>query len=296
MKPLILSLDKEDKLAAEIAKQLDCEEGEMILRSFPDGETYLDILSTCEDRRVIIHSSLDHPNDKILPLIFMAETARDLGAKNIGLSAPYLAYMRQDKRFQPGEGITANYFAGLLSQYFDWLVTVDPHLHRYHELREIYTIPTDVYHAAKPIAEWITHNVDKPLIIGPDSESKQWVTEVAEFANAPYITLEKKRSGDNEVTITITDLERFTNHCAVLVDDIISTGATMAMACKQLSASGVTSIVCIGIHAVFSGDAYEHLQTVGVEQIATCNTICHATNQIDLTEGLAQAIKIKMNR
>src|SRR3546814_1718571 len=83
-------------------------------------------------RRVLFRalSSLDHPYAKVLPLLFAADTARDLGARRIVLVAPYLAYMRQDIRFHAGEAVTSRTFAAILSRHLDWLVTVDPHLHR----------------------------------------------------------------------------------------------------------------------------------------------------------------------
>jgi len=138
-----------------------------------------------------------------LPLLFAADTARDLGARRIGLVAPYLAYMRQDIRFHAGEAVTSRTFAAILSRHLDWLVTVDPHLHRYHELSEIYRIPTQVVHAAPFLASWIKRNVARPLIIGPDLESEQWVSQVAADADAPFLVCEKIRSGDRHVTISI---------------------------------------------------------------------------------------------
>src|SRR6185503_12811188 len=122
----------------------------------------------------IILCTLADPDAKFLPLIFAAATARELGAARVGLVAPYLAYMRQDRRFNPGEAVTSRYVAKLISGAFDWLVTVDPHLHRYGALGEIYTIPTRAIHAAPLMSDWIRRNVPDPLIVGPDSESEQW--------------------------------------------------------------------------------------------------------------------------
>ena len=80
------------------------------------------------------------PNEEVLPLLFAAATARELGVPSVGLVSPYLAYMRQDRRFKPGEAVTSREVAKLLSDAVDWLVTVDRHLHRYGSL-EIYRIP-----------------------------------------------------------------------------------------------------------------------------------------------------------
>lgn len=105
----------------------------------------------------------------------------------MGLIAPYLAYMRQDTRFHPGEGITAHYFAQIISQHFDWLITVTPHLHRVHALNELYRIPTKVIAAGTAISSWISQQIEKPVIIGPDQESTPWIQQIAMDLQAPYV-------------------------------------------------------------------------------------------------------------
>ncbi|MDF1683968.1 MAG: ribose-phosphate pyrophosphokinase [Legionellaceae bacterium] len=302
MRPLIISLfddveDVEDVnfVIHAIAKQQGYEVGHVLLHDFPDGESYIKFQQDVLGRDLIVFMSLDRPNTKILPLILVAETARALGARRVGLCAPYLAYMRQDKQFKPGEGITSVYFAKLLTQYVDWLVTVDPHLHRYHHLDEIYAIPNIALHATRNIAQWIEQNITKPLLIGPDSESEQWVAEIAHMAHAPYIILDKNRYGDYEVDISTPILGPYDDHTPVLVDDIISTAQTMIVVVQHLQKSGMKKPVCVGIHAVFSGDAYKNLLKAKVSNIVTCNTIQHKSNGIDvsllLSEGISKFIK-----
>ncbi len=136
-------------------------------------------------RRVALVCTLDRPDPKLLPLLFAARTASELGDASVGLVAPYLAYMRQDRRFHTGEAVSARLFASILSPQFDWLVTVDPHLHRIHSLAAIYEMATRVLHAAPAIARWIAREVENPVLIGPDGESVQWVSEVARTTGAP---------------------------------------------------------------------------------------------------------------
>lgn len=133
MKAILFSLFNHP-LAKSVIKQLNLDSGIFIMRSFPDKETYLRIMSSVKGKDIILLDSLDNPNNKILPLIFFAKTVKQLGAKKVGLISPYLAYMRQDMQFKSGESITSNYFSELLSNSFDWLLTVDPHLHRHHNL------------------------------------------------------------------------------------------------------------------------------------------------------------------
>jgi ribose-phosphate pyrophosphokinase len=272
-------------------KNVSPEIGKVTTRRFPDDETYVRVDTSLQDRSAIIVCSLDRPDQKILPLIFLAETARDMGAKKVGLIAPYLPYMRQDKQFQTGEGITSTYFAQILSNAFEWLVTVDPHLHRRSSLSELYTIDTQVVHAAPRVAEWIRLAVTQPLLVGPDAESEQWVAAVAQAAGAPYVVLEKVRSGDREVAVSVPDVERWADHTPVLVDDIVSTARTMIETIKHLSRAGLKKPVCVAVHAIFAGNAYEDLLSAGAAKIVSCNTVVHQSNAIDMTNDLATAVR-----
>jgi ribose-phosphate pyrophosphokinase len=226
-----------------------------------------------------------------MTIMFFAQTAKELGAKSVDLIAPYLGYMRQDKRFHEGEAITSNIFAAFLSQHFDNLITVDPHLHRHKAMNEIYTIPAKVVHAADAIADWIKDHVENPVLIGPDEESDQWVSDVAQRAGAAYTVLTKTRHGDKDVEVSVPDVDQYKDHTPVLVDDIISTARTMIAAAGHLKEAGMKPPVCIGVHAVFAGDGYEALQQAGAGKIVTCNTIPHETNDIDLSRLLAANLK-----
>ena len=207
----------------------------------------------------------------------------------MGLVVPYLAYMRQDRRFQPGEAITSTYFARTLDRWFDWLVTIDPHLHRRGSLSEIYSIPATVLHAAPSISTWIKDTIRRPVLIGPDSESEQWVAAVADDVGAPFVVLEKTRRGDRDVEVSVPQVERWRDHTPVLVDDIISTARTMIQTAGHLKAAGLAPPICIGVHAVFAEDAYEALHAEA-GQIVTCNTIPHASNAINIMDLLTKGI------
>lgn len=206
-----------------------------------------------------------------------------MNAATITLVSPYLPYMRQDKVFHPGEGVSSVDFAKLLSDMFDEIVTVDPHLHRFHSLKELYPIPAITRSATEPIAAWIKTHVKKPFIIGPDSESEQWVKCVAQSCNAPYTFLNKTRLGDKQVEISIPENSYTESHTPVLVDDIISSGKTMIETILQLKKRGVRAPVCIGVHGIFAGNAYEELKNAGAAAIVTTNTVPHPSNQIDIS-------------
>jgi ribose-phosphate pyrophosphokinase len=260
------------------------------IRQFPDGELYVRIHGELGDDVLIVGNA---SGDNFLRVAFLAGTARDLGATRVGLVAPYLAYMRQDSRFKPGEGVTASYFARLVSSTVDWLVTVDPHLHRFASLAGVYTIPTTIARAAPAIAAWIAASVPRPVLVGPDAESVQWVKAVAEHCGAPFLILEKTRRGDRDVSITSPD-GAWNGHTPVVIDDIVSTGQTMIEATRQLRAAGSAAPMCVGIHAVFADALHEALIDAGARGIVTCDTIPHATNQIGVADPLAAAVRERL--
>ncbi|MBI5448599.1 MAG: ribose-phosphate pyrophosphokinase [Gammaproteobacteria bacterium] len=289
--PIIFPLFGYDDLVNKMNESLGVEVGKINLHQFPDEETVVTIHSNVSKRDVIFVASLDKPNTKILPLLFSADTARKLGASKIILISPYLAYMRQDKQFEPGQGITSDYFAKLISIYFDGLITVDPHLHRWHSLNDIYAIPTKILHETGGIAHWIKQNVINPILIGPDVESMQWVSEIAKKSEAPFLILTKTRKGDRSVEISIPNIERYQQSTPVLIDDIISTGVTMIETVRHLRSLNRKPVVCIAVHAVFANHAYQDLLQAGAGKIVTCNTIIHPSNTIDVTNLISDSIK-----
>ena len=287
--------DQNEALVNTLAEAMDAQSSEVEFRRFPDGESYLRVTETCEGVNAAVVCSLSQPDDKILPLLFLVDTLKELGASSVGLIAPYLCYMRQDIRFQPGEALSSRTFATLISQKFDWLVTVDPHLHRYDSLDEIYSIPSRVVSSATAIASWIKNQVEKPLLVGPDSESDQWLSEISELSGIPYFCLEKQRSGDREVKVSSDELTNWSGFNPILIDDIISSGHTMLETIKYLQKAGFNAPFCIGIHALFDDLTYQALQDSGAV-VVTCNTVNHQSNKIDINPAVIEAIKTMMNR
>ncbi len=281
---IVFALPGNEEFARRLAALVRAEEGKAEIRLFPDGESYVRILSDVRGKIVVLVCTLHHPNEQLLPLYFLGKTARNLGAKHICLVAPYLAYMRQDKAFQTGEAVTSEYFAEQICSFVDSIITADPHLHRHDSLSEIYPIPNQTVHATDHISDWIKKNLECPVLIGPDAESEQWVAEVAGKADVPFTVLEKIRRGDRDVTVSVPRVEKYRNHTPVLVDDIISTARTMIETVKQLKNLEMKTPVCIGVHAVFAANAYQDLLKAEVERVVTCNTIPHITNGIDISD------------
>ncbi|GBF20621.1 ribose-phosphate pyrophosphokinase [Arenibacter sp. N53] len=290
MKTILFSLPGNQEFTELLAKKMKAEIGECSIRKFPDGESYTRILSDVKGKCVVMICTLHNPDEKLLPLYFLSHTAKSLGAMCTCLVAPYLAYMRQDKVFHVGEGVTSTFFGKLISGFADSITTIDPHLHRISSLSEVYDIPNRVIHAADEISKYIKTKIHNPVLIGPDSESEQWVSDVAKKAGAPFIVLQKVRHGDRDVEVSVPDVDKYKESTPVLVDDIISTARTMIETVSHLKNVGMKPPICIGIHAVFSGNAYQDLWDADVQDIITCNTIPHQSNAIDLSDVIAKEV------
>jgi ribose-phosphate pyrophosphokinase len=286
---VILPMPGNEAMAGALSERLDAELGVLDWRRFPDSEAYVRIASEVRGKRVHIVCTLANPDPQMLTLVFAAAAARECGAESVHLVAPYLAYMRQDRRFNPGEALSATHFARLLSQNFDSLVTIDPHLHRISSLDALFSIPTHVGAAAPLLGEWIAQNVDAPLVIGPDQESEQWAAEVARSAGAPHVVASKLRIGDEQVRVELPDLTAWSGRQPVLTDDIVSSGRTMIEASRVLAARGMAKPYCLAIHAVFAPGAFDQLAELS-ERVVTTDTIAHPSNAISIVDTLARLI------
>ena len=296
--PLVLPFPGEDARARDLAQRWGGAVGALTIHRFPDGESLVTVDPAVAGRVVVVVCSLDRPDPKLIPLLFTLRTARELGAAAIGLVAPYLCYLRQDRRFEPGQAVAARLFAQMLGPHLDWLVTVDPHLHRIHTLPEVYTIPTMVVHAAPVVADWVMAYVPDPVFIGPDEESAQWVAELAARAGAPSLVLRKERHGDHDVDVTLSaPMDEPLRACTpVLYDDILSTGRTLAATAVQLRARGMKPPVVVVVHALFAEGSMEALAAAGVKEVVSVDTVRHPTNRIGMTGGLAAAGAAFVNR
>jgi ribose-phosphate pyrophosphokinase len=293
--PLVFAFPADRKFGAAIAALVGGENGQIALHTFPDGEVLVRLDTPCAGREVMFVCGGHDPNTLALPLYFAATTARDLGAVRVGLVSPYLAYMRQDKRFQEGESLSASAYARFLESSFDWLVTVEAHLHRYRSLGEVFAIPASNVSASEALIPWIRAHVADPVLVGPDRESAQWTVNLAARLGAPVTVLDKVRSGDRSVTVSVPEPGLVCGHTPVIVDDIASSGRTLARAIEVLLGVGANAPVCIVVHALFAGDALQVIGEAGASRVVSANTIEHATNQIDVAPLVAAAVRAHLS-
>lgn len=290
---LITSCGNSEKIAKAVARSLKVPYSPVHISDFPDGDLYLKFNTPVKGKTVVIvHSFQPHSNESLLRIIFAAETAKDLGAKKVILVAPYLAFLRQDARFHPGEAISSKIMAKHLSICIDKIITIDGHLHRFRTLDALFHIPGKDLTANPLIADYIRKKGTKDrVIIGPDWESFQWAEKIATKIGAPVTVFEKKRSSSRKVSEKMIKPIPLKGKHVIIVDDIISTGHTVIEAAKLAYTQGAKDVSTIAVHGLFVEDAISKLKKAGVRQIVTTNCIEHATNKIDVAPLLVTELR-----
>ena len=243
---------------------------------FPDGELKL-TLPPKLGAEVRILRSLHAPNEKLVELILAARTARELGARDLTLVAPYLAYMRQDSAFAAGEVVSQRVIGRLLADLFDAVVTVDPHLHRVATLAEAIPLARVVALSAAPL-------------VGPDAESAQWVHVAATFNGLPWAVCRKTRHGDTEVEVELP-AGQIEGCEVVLVDDVASSGHTLAAASRALLAAGAARVDAVVTHAVLAAQAGATLKAAGISEFWSTDTVPHESNALSVAPLIADALR-----
>ena len=257
---------------------------------FPDGESKVILPASLPDE-VVFCRSLNAPNEKLIELLLAAKTARQLGAKQLTLVAPYLCYMRQDMAFHEGESVSQKIVGEWLGNLFDSVITLDPHLHRTPTMAAAVPAKKSVaLSAADLIGKFLINNAPGAFIIGPDAESLQWVRAVALPGAFDFAVCDKVRTGDRKVQVSLPDIS-LRGRRVVLVDDVASTGQTVVAATQQCLSAGATRVDVFVSHALFVEGAAIKMKMAGVSDIWSTDSIGHGGNVVQLAALLADAIR-----
>lgn len=289
---MLLAFADERSLAEKLAQELGCELAFVAEHRFPDGELKLTLPRSLSPSVVVLRG-LHQPNERLVQLLLTAKTARRLGANRLALASPYLAYMRQDIEFRPGEAISQRIVAGFLGELFERVVTIDPHLHRIASLDEVMPGSKGVALTAAPLlgqyiaAQWT--GAARPLLVGPDEEALQWVQAAGEVTGLEGIVCRKTRRGDRDVEVELPGVD-ITGREVVLIDDVASTGHTLVQAAQVLRARGVAAIDVAVVHALFGGDALDRLAAAGIRRVWSTDAVPHSSNVVTVAPMLARAI------
>ena len=288
---VLLYFEDEAPAALRLAEAVGLEPQQVHRHRFPDGEIQLTLPARLPPRVVLLRS-LHQPGDKLTELLLAAPTARQLGAVHLSLVAPYLAYMRQDKAFVPGQAVSQRIVGAWLATLFDAVITVDPHLHRVATLSEAMPARQAIALSAAPLlGDWIARHRPDAFLLGPDSESAQWVTQAAAAHGLHHAVCNKVRHGDRAVRITLPACD-LRGQTVVLLDDVASSGHTLATAAALALVAGATSVDVAVTHALLAGDALQRIHQAGVGEFWSTDSVGHPSNVVALSSLLAQALKL----
>lgn len=262
------------------------------LHRFPDGESLVRL--DAAPREAVIVRSLDRPNDKLVELHFLATALRERGAERLTLVAPYLAYMRQDMEFNPGEVVSQRVMGQWLAGLFDRIVTVEPHLHRTHDLTEVF--PGREAHAlsvAPLVGAWARARGAEGswLVLGPDEEAEPLAMAVAAAAGIEGLCGRKVRRGDRDVCCALPEGTDLAGRTVLLVDDIISSGGTMLDIARAARSAGAARVLAATAHAVGGPDMADRFRAVGIDTVISADGVPHPTNALALAPLVAAALR-----
>ncbi len=287
---MLLCFDDEAGVAQAAARLLAVPCETVARHRFPDGEVKLRLPATLPER-VVVWRGLHQPDGKLVELLLAARTARELGAKNLTLVAPYLAYMRQDMAFQPGEAVSQRIVGRFLADLFDALITVDPHLHRVHTLHEAVPARDAIALSGAPLlADHIATQRQRPLLLGPDEEALQWVAAAALRHGWDHAVCRKTRHGDRHVDIELPAVE-VRGREVVLIDDVASSGHTLARAAALLRSAGAARVDVAVTHALFADGALALVRAAGVDAVWSTDAIPHETNAVSIVPMVVGALR-----
>ncbi len=256
--------------AKSLAASLGARLVEAVHRVFPDGERYVRIQEKLDGETVIVQTLSPPQDSSIIEALLLADAAKSMGAERLVLVAPYLAYSRQDRRFLEGEPVSiAVVMRSLASAGYNGLVTVEIHKEESleHFPGKALSVSPYTYMASRiPLPS-------SPLVLAPDKGALRRARELAEALGADYDFLVKYRDRHTgEIRVEPKDLDA-NGRDVVIVDDIISTGGTIARASRLLLEQGARSVTVVVAHALMVGGAEDKLRQAGVSRVYAANTL-----------------------
>ncbi|MGP8124539.1 MAG: ribose-phosphate diphosphokinase [Nitrososphaerales archaeon] len=288
---LVLAGPASEDLGRSVAEKLGLSLLKAEFKVFPDGETRFTSEERVAGKNVLLVQSTYPPVDShLFQLVLASHHLSQEGAK-VTAVVPYLAYARQDKEFLPGEGITLGVVAHLMrSVGVRRLITVDIHSA---EGLSLFSFPVYSVSAIPSLAEYAKSELglSDPVVISPDLGGSRRTEAFAQLYGARFLQLSKTR---DRVTggVELKDARlQVKGKEVVIVDDIISTGGTIAAAAEVVRKQGAKATVAVCVHGLFVGEALLELQKAGVKTIVGTNTVPGPFSKVDVSDALVAHLK-----
>ena len=266
-------------LAKAIAQELDVPLGASVTEQFPDGELVVRLLESVRQKAVFIVQSTSPPvNDRLVELMAFADACRRAAAERITAIVPYFGYARADKRHGRREPITASMVAEVLEAVgIDRVVTLDLHAP---QIEGFFRIPVDSLTAVPTLGEALRDRLPQDVVVvSPDTGRVEMATQYAQRLGSSVIVLHKQRKSgtETEVTRIVGDVR---DRACLIVDDMISTGGTLARSIEALLSAGARPDITIAAtHGLFVAGARAKLSHESVRAIFVTDTV--ATQETD---------------
>jgi ribose-phosphate pyrophosphokinase len=284
---VIISDDQNSPLARKISLDLHAEYKNIELRIFADGESKIRLDNMAKKNCIIIHSTYPPTDQHLMQLFMIMYKCKEDGAKDICVVSPYLAYTRQDKIFVDGEIITINLVGKILACLgITKLITIDSH--KPNALN--YSFATIDLTAIPSLSSYVKHNLtmNNPIVISPDEGGIERAKKFAGLINANSLSLVKTRDRfTGDVSISLLDQGPLKNCDALIVDDMISTGASIMKTIELLKKYRIGDVYAICTHALLVDDAKQKLLNAGIKEVISTNSIPNEFAKVDLSSVIS---------
>ncbi len=281
----IISGTASNIVSEELSNILKIPMAKTISKRFPDSELYVRILDNIKNENIVIVQTT-YPDSNLVELFLLQNAAKEAGAEKITVVIPYYSYARQDTLFQEGEAISAKAIAEIISLNADMVITVDPHKEH---ILDFFTTSTKSCTAVPEIANYLKQkNLD--LILAPDKGALNRAKLASNIIGCDFDYMEKTRIDGTTVEIKPKNLD-VKNKNVGIIDDIISTGGTMAKSIKELKRQGAKKVYISCTHGLFTGDAIKKLYSSGCDEINATDTITSKYSSVKVAPCIAPCIK-----